>query len=134
MTQYDGSNRLVRHRFSSTANRISVPRPSRRWEVLIRIRFAIFSSLNRLSSKRHGASNAKFVRHRAILPATSFEDTIRHAFSLGGDGDTLATITDGVAEALFGIPETIARQGWNSLPDDLRKALTQVCQQANSVT
>lgn len=68
------------------------------------------------------------------LTATSFEDAIRNAISLGGDSDTLAAITGGVAEALFGIPETIARQGWHYLPGDMRKGLTQLYQHANSVT
>lgn len=39
-----------------------------------------------------------------ILESTSFTDAIRNAVSIGGDADTLATITGGIAEAWYGIP------------------------------
>jgi ADP-ribosylglycohydrolase len=38
----------------------------------------------------------------AFLESTSYEDAIRNAISLGGDADTLACITGGVAEAYYG--------------------------------
>jgi ADP-ribosylglycohydrolase len=45
----------------------------------------------------------------AFLESTSFEDAIRNAVSLGGDADTLACITGGVAEAYYGgVPRDIA--------------------------
>lgn len=37
----------------------------------------------------------------AFLDSTSFEDAIRKAVSLGGDSDTLACITGGIAEAYY---------------------------------
>ena len=43
----------------------------------------------------------------AFLESESFEDAIRNAISIGGDSDTLAAITGGIAEAFYGIPETI---------------------------
>jgi ADP-ribosylglycohydrolase len=44
----------------------------------------------------------------AFLESTSFEDAIRNAISLGGDADTLACITGGVAEAYYGgLPDEI---------------------------
>lgn len=58
------------------------------------------------------------------LTATDFEDAIRNAISIGGDSDTVAAIAGGVAEALFGIPEEIADQGWSYLPLDMRETLT----------
>lgn len=36
-----------------------------------------------------------------VLESTSFEDAIRKAISLGGDSDTLACITGGIAEAYY---------------------------------
>ncbi len=60
------------------------------------------------------------------LGATDYVDAIRTAVSIGGDSDTLAAIAGGVAEALFGIPDDIARQGWNYLPEDMRRVLTQL--------
>ena len=43
----------------------------------------------------------------AFLESTSFEDAIRNAISVGGDSDTLAAITGGIAEAYYGIPAEI---------------------------
>ena len=40
----------------------------------------------------------------AFFESTSFEDAIRNAISVGGDSDTLAAITGGVAEAYYGVP------------------------------
>lgn len=41
---------------------------------------------------------------RCFLESDSFEDAIRNAISLGGDADTLAAISGGVAEAHYGFP------------------------------
>jgi len=47
----------------------------------------------------------------AFLESTDFEDAIRNAISLGGDADTLACITGGIAEAHYGgVPEPLARR------------------------
>jgi len=40
----------------------------------------------------------------AFLESTSFEDAIRNAISIGGDSDTLAAITGGIADAYYGVP------------------------------
>jgi ADP-ribosylglycohydrolase len=53
------------------------------------------------------------------LEATGFEDAIRNALSLGGDSDTLAFITGGIAEALHGLPPGIAAQARSHLDDRL---------------
>ena len=39
------------------------------------------------------------------LEASSFEDAVRNAISLGGDADTLAAIAGPIAEAMHGIPD-----------------------------
>lgn len=39
------------------------------------------------------------------LQAKNFEDAVRNAVSIGGDSDTIACITGGIAEALFGAPQ-----------------------------
>ncbi|WP_427156919.1 ADP-ribosylglycohydrolase family protein [Aliinostoc sp. HNIBRCY26] len=47
----------------------------------------------------------------AFLESTSFEDAIRNAVSLGGDSDTIACITGGIAQAYYGgVPQAIAQQ------------------------
>jgi len=44
----------------------------------------------------------------AFLESDSFEDAVRKAVSLGGDSDTIACITGGIAEAFYGgIPKDI---------------------------
>ena len=45
----------------------------------------------------------------AFFESTNFEDAIRNAISIGGDSDTLAAITGGIAEAYYGIPESIRK-------------------------
>ena len=54
----------------------------------------------------------------AFLEAEDFENAIRKAISLGGDSDTIACITGGIAEAYFGIPDEIAKQGLKFLPEE----------------
>lgn len=57
----------------------------------------------------------------AFLDSTDFEDAIRNAISLGGDADTLACITGGIAEAYYGgVPEGIAVKAMSLLDDPLR--------------
>lgn len=52
---------------------------------------------------------------------------IRLAVSLGGDSDTLACITGGIAEAYYQeIPEEIARQIWSPLPETFREILREM--------
>lgn len=41
---------------------------------------------------------------KAFFEATSFEDAIRNAISIGGDSDTIAAITGAVAGAYYGVP------------------------------
>lgn len=56
---------------------------------------------------------------QAFLEAEDFEDAIRNAVSLGGDSDTLAAITGGIAEAYFGIPDWLVRKAREYLTPDL---------------
>ena len=54
------------------------------------------------------------------LEATSFEDAIRNAISIGGDSDTIGCITGGIAEPLFGIPNDIRQKGMGYLTQELK--------------
>jgi ADP-ribosylglycohydrolase len=57
----------------------------------------------------------------AFLDSTDFESAIRLAVSLGGDSDTLACITGGIAEAFYkDIPDDIALKIWSLIPEDFR--------------
>jgi len=57
------------------------------------------------------------------LEATSFEDALRNAVSIGGDSDTIAAIAGSIAEARFGVPEPIALKTWSYLPQDMQEVL-----------
>jgi ADP-ribosylglycohydrolase len=60
----------------------------------------------------------------AFLESTSYEDAVRKAISLGGDADTLACITGGVAEAHYGgVPPEIAARTLSLLDDRLRQVV-----------
>lgn len=43
----------------------------------------------------------------AFFESDGFEDAIRGAISIGGDSDTIAAITGGIAQAYYGVPEEI---------------------------
>ena len=53
----------------------------------------------------------------AFLDSSDFEHAIRLAVSLGGDSDTLACITGGIAEAYYGMPEDIKREIKKRIPE-----------------
>ena len=55
-----------------------------------------------------------------FLEATSTEDAIRNAISLGGDADTQGAITGSMAEAYFGIPFELEEKILTYLTDELR--------------
>lgn len=48
---------------------------------------------------------------------------MRNAISIGGDSDTLAAITGGIAEAYYGIPASIRTQAIAFLDDTLLAVL-----------
>lgn len=55
----------------------------------------------------------------AFLEGDSYEDVIRKAISIGGDSDTIAAIAGSLAEAYYGIPENIKKEGINYLDEYL---------------
>ena len=61
---------------------------------------------------------------RPLAAENGFESAIRLAVSLGGDSDTLACITGGIAEAFYKtIPDGIALKIWELLPEDFKTIL-----------
>ncbi|MBR5651811.1 MAG: ADP-ribosylglycohydrolase family protein [Bacteroidales bacterium] len=63
----------------------------------------------------------------AFFDSTDFESAIRLAVSLGGDSDTLACITGGIAEAYYKtIPDEIAVKIWDKLPEDFKAILKEM--------
>jgi len=62
----------------------------------------------------------------AFLESESYEDAIRLAVSLGGDSDTLACITGGIAEAYYGgVPTELAQKALALLPPELISVIEQ---------
>jgi ADP-ribosylglycohydrolase len=60
----------------------------------------------------------------AFLESTDFESAIRLAISIGGDSDTIACITGGIAEAFYKtIPEYIIENTLKRLPSELVKII-----------
>lgn len=64
----------------------------------------------------------------AFLESTDYEDAIRKAISLGGDADTLACVTGGIAEAFYGgVPAPIANRAVELLDQRLRETTMAFC-------
>jgi ADP-ribosylglycohydrolase len=64
----------------------------------------------------------------AFLDSTSYEDAVRNAISLGGDSDTLACITGGIAEAFYrDIPDGIRAKVKELLAPDLLQITEAFC-------
>lgn len=55
-----------------------------------------------------------------FLFSEDFEDAVRLAVSLGGDGDTLAAMAGAVAGAYYGVPEEIAEEAFRYTDDTFR--------------
>ncbi len=59
----------------------------------------------------------------AFFESRDFEDAIRNAISIGGDSDTIAAITGGVAEAYYGVPRWIYDEAMTFLDAEQRRIL-----------
>lgn len=59
----------------------------------------------------------------AFFESTSFEDAIRNAISIGGDSDTIAAITGGIAEAYYGVSDEFRTKAIQYLDKTLRELL-----------
>lgn len=59
----------------------------------------------------------------AFLEGKDFEDTVRLAVSIGGDSDTIGAMAGGIAQAAYGIPESIAGYCYETLTPELRKIM-----------
>ena len=64
----------------------------------------------------------------AFLESTDWEDAVRKAVSVGGDTDTIACITGGIAQAFYGeVPGAIAEQVLDRLTTPLRDTTVEFC-------
>lgn len=60
---------------------------------------------------------------QAFFESRDFEDALRIAISTGGDSDTLAAITCSVAEAYYGVPQSIRKSAESYLDKPMMKLL-----------
>ena len=66
----------------------------------------------------------------AFLESTDFEDAIRNSISLGGDADTMGSITGGIAEAYYGgVPDDIVQETLRRLDAPLKRVTLRFCDQ-----
>jgi ADP-ribosylglycohydrolase len=70
----------------------------------------------------------------AFLDSADYEDAVRLAISLGGDADTLACITVGIAGAFYGgFPHSIAARALALLDSELRETVTRFLQSIHAI-
>lgn len=67
----------------------------------------------------------------AFLESHDFESAIRLAVSLGGDSDTIANITGGMAEAYYGIPDEMKATALCLLPKEMTYVVYRMYDHAN---
>lgn len=68
----------------------------------------------------------------AFLESENFEHSIRLAISLGGDSDTQACMTGGIAQAYYGsVPNEIKEKVYEILDDDLTGIVKLFCEKYN---
>ena len=60
-----------------------------------------------------------------FLESHDFESALRLAVSIGGDSDTLAAITGGIAEAYYGIPKEIEQKALTYLPEEFKDLISE---------
>ena len=60
-----------------------------------------------------------------LYESENFEDCIRNCMSIGGDSDTIGAIAGGIAEAVFGIPDKLKKQGLSYLDENLKAIYTE---------
>lgn len=59
-----------------------------------------------------------------IGQSNGFEDSVRRAVALGADADTLGAIVGSIAEAIWGIPETIRLSALSFLDEEMKEVLS----------
>ena len=84
----------------------------------IKINYQPFSSFN--SKCRETIGNCLFT----LYNSNSFEDAIRKTIELGGDTDTNACIVGSMAEAMYGIDDTLIKQANKKIPEEFVKVLS----------
>lgn len=61
-----------------------------------------------------------------FLESHDFESAIRIAISLGGDSDTIANISGGIAEAYYGVPEEMRKTAMAMLSEEMQQVVNKM--------
>lgn len=69
----------------------------------------------------------------SFLLSSSFEGSVRNAIALGGDADTIASISASIADAYYGIPAEIEKKARSFLPESFKKVIDVFSKTAESV-
>ena len=105
-------------------------------EIERRYRYNLNFTLDRIRSSYTFNESCQGTVPQAIvsfLESRNFEDAIRNAISIGGDSDTLAAITGSIAEASYGIPETIKEKAMSYLDDEIKELYNKWTNYINSI-
>ncbi len=90
--------------------------------LVARFGYDLSSSLDRIRPKHSFDVTCQGTVPLALMSffeSTGYEDAIRNAVSLGGDADTLACITGGIAEAYYGLPRDLVERVRGTLDERL---------------
>ncbi len=68
-----------------------------------------------------------------FLESTDFEDAVRNAVSLGGDGDTQAAIAGSIAEAFYGIPYVLIQKAYTYMDEQIKKYVRSYNEQSQAI-
>ena len=79
----------------------------------------LYDNENKLRREREWAENTCPVAIIAFLNSSDYESAIRTAISYGGDVDTIACMTGGIAAAYYGVPDEIIEMAASYLPQDI---------------
>ena len=66
----------------------------------------------------------------AFLESTDYEDAVRNAVSVGGDSDTIAAITGGIALAFY---KTMAEETARGIEARLTEEIRELCREFGSI-
>lgn len=91
------------------------------------------AELSRIYQRTEASQDSVPQAIACALQAGGFEDAIRTAVSIGGDSDTIAAIAGSIAEARFGVPDQVAVQAWNLLPDEMQTLLRRAYMRVDEV-
>jgi ADP-ribosylglycohydrolase len=90
-------------------------------------KYDVSLSISDITKLTHGDEICQITVPESLIcffDGNSFEDVIRNSIAIGGDSDTIAAIAGSVAEAYYGIPESIKDEALPLLDQPLKDVVT----------